>query len=188
MKLHLGCGKRFLPGFYHIDIEPFPHVDLVTSIDKLSSIESGTAEIIYSSHAFEYFSRGESHEVLAEWLRVLRPGGQLMLVVPNFRMLVEIYLETSDLSSILGPLFGEWANESAGRIFHKMTWDNALLCSYLVEAGFENTHEFDPVEFLHKIDPSYDDYSLAFFPHMNRSGRQISLCIQASKPILNSCC
>ena len=183
MKLHLGCGKRFLPGFYHIDIEPFPHVNLVTSIDKLSSIQSGVVELIYSSHAFEYFSRGESRGVLVEWFRVLRPGGKLMLVVPNFRTLVEIYLQTSDLGLILGPLFGEWENESAGRIFHKMTWDRTWLCSYLKEAGFENPSEFDPVEFLNGIDPNYDDFSLAFFPHMNRSGRQISLCIQASKPI-----
>ena len=40
MKLHLGCGKRFIPGFYHIDALSYPHVDKVGSVDDLQGINS----------------------------------------------------------------------------------------------------------------------------------------------------
>ena len=34
-KLHIGCGDRYIPGFIHIDVRKLPHVDYVTSADKL---------------------------------------------------------------------------------------------------------------------------------------------------------
>ena len=40
MKLHLGCGKRYLTGFTHIDIENFKHIDFNSGIENLSFIES----------------------------------------------------------------------------------------------------------------------------------------------------
>jgi predicted SAM-dependent methyltransferase len=27
IKLHLGCGKRYIPGFIHIDLADYPHID-----------------------------------------------------------------------------------------------------------------------------------------------------------------
>ena len=38
MKLHLGCGKRNIPGFVHIDAVDYPHVDHVSTIDNMSFI------------------------------------------------------------------------------------------------------------------------------------------------------
>ena len=36
MKLHVGCGERYLPGWKHLDARKFPHVDYVTNkLDKL---------------------------------------------------------------------------------------------------------------------------------------------------------
>ena len=35
LKLHLGCGKRFIPGFVHVDQVSFPHVDHVTDLRRL---------------------------------------------------------------------------------------------------------------------------------------------------------
>ena len=34
MKLHLGCGKRYIPGYVHVDAVDYPHVDQVSSIDN----------------------------------------------------------------------------------------------------------------------------------------------------------
>lgn len=48
MKLHLGCGKRHIPGFLHIDAIDFPHVDPVTSIDNLSFIADASVDLIYN--------------------------------------------------------------------------------------------------------------------------------------------
>jgi len=79
MKLHLGCGRRFIPGFVHIDVVDHPHVDHVSSIDNLSFLQDGSVELIYNCHVLEHFKRREIARVLAEWHRVLAPGGRLRI-------------------------------------------------------------------------------------------------------------
>ena len=182
MKLHLGCGKRYLSGFTHVDIENFEHIDFNSGIENLSYIESESVSEIYSSHSFEYFDRKQAMSVLAEWNRVLSPGGNLYLTVPNFASLVEIYSLTGKLDAIIGPLFGRWEN-SNNTIFHKTTWDLDALSSAMEGSGFTDVKIFDPVEYLGSIDEAYDDYSLAFYPHMDRSGIQVSLALPAKKTI-----
>jgi predicted SAM-dependent methyltransferase len=180
MKLHLGCGKRNLKGYVHVDIENYDHIDHVSSIDNLAFIEDSSVSEIYSSHAFEYFDRVQSISVLAEWHRVLEPGGELYLTVPNFRSLIEIYTVTNDLNAIIGPLFGRWENGD-NTIYHRTTWDFQSLSSRLEEVGFLQISSFDPVAFLGSVDPTFDDYSLAFFPHMDHTGIPVSLAMKAQK-------
>jgi predicted SAM-dependent methyltransferase len=180
MKLHLGCGKRYLTGFTHIDIENFEHIDFNSGIESLSFIESESVSEIYSSHSFEYFDRKQSKTVLAEWNRVLSPGGSLFLTVPDFESLIKIYSITGKLDAVIGPLFGRWEN-SENTIYHKTTWDLRTLVSALEGSGFKEVKTFDPVEYLGNIDKMYDDYSLAFYPHMDSSGIQVSLALTARK-------
>ena len=98
MKLHLGCGKRYLKGFKHVDLAKENHIDYSTSIDNLNMFENNSVEEIYCSHAFEYFDRDHAPLVLQEWYRTLVPGGKIYLVVPNFDSLLEIYKSTNSLS------------------------------------------------------------------------------------------
>lgn len=181
MRLHLGCGKRYLPGWIHIDLAPWPHIDFQNSIGDLSMFANNTVDIIYCSHALEYFDRAQAANVVLEWKRVLTLGGNLFLAVPNFQALVQIYEKSRDLNSILGPLFGRMSGALPNQtIYHRTTFDRASLTSLLEENGFVNVDEYDPVSFLRNLDPNYDDHSLAFYPHMDRTGVQISLCLSAN--------
>jgi ubiquinone/menaquinone biosynthesis C-methylase UbiE len=188
MKLHLGCGKRYLPGFFHIDIDPYPHIDLIQSIGDLSNFETESIDEIYSSHAISYYDRFEAEKVLLEWNRVLKPFGQIFLVVTDLESLIKIYESTEkDINSIIGPLFGRWAIHGSGEeeipkyIYHKTIWDEISLSNILLKNGFLKIQKFNPQEYLFKIDPKYDDHSLAFFPHMQKSGIQVSLALQGTK-------
>ena len=182
MKLHLGCGKRELNGFLHIDIADFPHISHRSSVDNLDFIKSETVDEIYTSHTFEYFDRVEANSVLMEWNRVLKPNGQLYITVPDFDKLILIYKESKELQSITGPLFGRWTNPNSSiLLFHKTVWNFSDLTDALKINGFEDVKKFDPVNYLQQIDPSYDDHSLAFYPHMDRSGIQVSLAVCAVK-------
>lgn len=186
MKLHLGCGKRYLKGFIHIDIADFQHIDFQSSVDDLSFIKSESVSEIYTSHTLEYFDRTEVKSVLREWWRVLIPSGRIFITVPDFDKLLEIYKNSGHLGDILGPIYGRWeVSGSLNQIFHKTIWNSKELIRELDESNFESIEVFNPKNYLSAIDPSYDDYSLAYFPHFDQTGVQVSLALSASKPLKN---
>lgn len=180
MKLHLGCGKRFLPGYIHVDIADFPHIDYKCPAHDLSQFDAGSADLIYASHMLEYWDRVEVQKVLAEWHRVLKAGGVLRLGVPNFDALLEVYKKTGELGLILGPLYGRMPVEGAEQfIYHKTVYSEKDLTDVLQDAGFRDVKWWD----WSKVFPAdYDDHSQAYFPHMNKeNGTLISLNLEAVK-------
>lgn len=181
MRLHLGCGKKILRGFTHIDISEFSHIDFVSSLGNLNFLPPSSVTEIYCSHALEYYDQIEVLEVLKEWFRVLMPGGQVYIAVPDLKALIAIYELSGSIENILGPLFGRWATDT-GYIYHKTAWDFQSLGNTLSGIGFNLVREFDPVEYLSRIDSEYDDYSLAYYPHLNREGIKVSITINATKP------
>ena len=181
MKLHLGCGKRYLEGFIHVDIAEFEHIDYQLPVDDLSTFESNQADEIYASHVLEYFDRNDVISVLNEWRRVLKPGGILRLAVPNFPKLIEVYQLSKDLSSIIGPLYGKWDIGNQEFIYHKTVYDKNSLNNILADVGFKDIKEWDWKEFF-KEQKDFDDHSQAYYPHMQKdSGIHISLNLQCKK-------
>tara|TARA_X000001036_G_scaffold440046_1_gene493979 strand:+ start:8615 stop:9172 length:558 start_codon:yes stop_codon:yes gene_type:complete len=175
IKLHLGCGERYLPGYIHIDINNFDHIDFISSVDNLSMYENDTVDEIYASHLLEYFDINESQDVLAEWKRVLKINGRLRLAVPNFSKLVEVYKLTSDISKVIGPIIGRWEINKTDKIYHKQIFDFESLKSQLKHAGFKEIKYWDWKEFILDY-PNYDDHSQAYFPHMDKEkGIHVSL-------------
>jgi len=175
-KLHIGCGNRYIPGFVHIDIRKLPHVDYVTSADKLDMFDDNSVDLIYSCHVLEHFGRQQIEHVLKEWHRVLKVGGILRLAVPDFEKLVEVYLKTGDLRLIIGSLVGR---QDYPENTHYIVFDYASLSEALTKAGFKNIHRYDWRQTIHK---DYDDYSQAYIPHMDKQhGILISLNMEAAK-------
>ena len=100
MKLHLGCGERYLEGFIHVDLAQYDHIDYEMPVDNLEIFSDNSAEEIYASHVIEYFDREEIKLVLKEWNRVLKKNGVLRLSVPNFPELIKVYETSNDLSKM----------------------------------------------------------------------------------------
>jgi predicted SAM-dependent methyltransferase len=177
LKLHLGCGKRYLPGFVHIDAVPYDHVDYVHVVEQLPMFGDNSVDLIYSCHVLEHFRRAEVAGVLAEWFRVLRPGGVLRTAVPDFEKLVEVYRATGDLSLVIGPLVGR---QDYLYNFHYSVFDFAALKRALEAAGFVEVHHYDWRDTEHA---DVDDYSQAYLPHMDKEhGVLISLNVACRKP------
>lgn len=178
MKLHLGCGKRHLPGFVHIDAVEYPHVDHVATIDNLSFIPDDSIELIYNCHVLEHFKRKEVGRVLTEWRRVLQPGGVLRVSVPNFSVLCDIYQRYGKLDMVIGALFGR--GDYLYNI-HYNVFDFDSLADALKQAGFTNVRHYDWRKTEHA---AVDDYSQAYIPHMDKEhGIQISLNVECDKPL-----
>lgn len=177
LKLHLGCGKRFIPGFTHIDIVRYEHVDYLTTIDDLSIFSDGTVDLIYNCHVLEHFHRQKLSSVLKEWFRVLKPGGCLRTAVPDFAALSQLYNETGDLNLVLGPIMGR---QDYLYNIHYNVFDFASLERQLQEAGFVNVTRYDWKATEHA---DVDDYSQAYYPHMDKeNGRLMSLNVEAFRP------
>jgi predicted SAM-dependent methyltransferase len=176
MKLHLGCGKRFIPGFIHIDAIDYPHVDHVTSIDSLSFIPDNTIDLIYNCHVLEHFKRRDVPRILAEWLRVLRPGGTLRVAVPDFAALSKLYQMNGDLGQIIGALIGR---QDYLYNIHYNVFDYNTLKICLETVGFKEIRHFNWRETEHA---DVDDFSQAYIPHMDKeNGILISLNVECSK-------
>jgi SAM-dependent methyltransferase len=182
IKVHLGCGKRNIPGFVHVDLDDHSHIDHRHAIDRLPMFDDDAVDLIYACHALEYFDRERAKEVLAEWRRVLRPDGILRLAVPDFEALVQVYEQEGGLERILGPLYGRMeidAPEGKEVLYHKTVYDFSGLKSVLEGCGFERVRRYDWRATEHK---DLDDFSQAYTPHMDKeNGLLISLNVEADK-------
>jgi predicted SAM-dependent methyltransferase len=91
LRLNIGAGDVPIDGYTPIDIRhgqaayPLPY-------------ETGSVEAIYASHVLEHYGIAEAPRVLAEWVRVLRPGGELKIAVPDFARAARAYQEGDPLA------------------------------------------------------------------------------------------
>lgn len=178
MKLHLGCGKRHIPGFVHIDAVDYPHVDHVATIDNLSFIPDDSVDLIYNCHVLEHFKRRDVLRVLKEWHRVLKPGGVLRTSVPDFAKLCEVYQRENKIELVIGALFGR---QDYLYNIHYNVFDFASLAQALEQAGFVNVRRYDWRATGHA---DVDDFSQAYIPHMDKEhGTLISLNVECDKPV-----
>lgn len=138
VRLHLGCGQRFIPGFLHIDAQPYPHLDLVCDVAKLDAIPDASADLVYASHVLEHFGRWEFRATLTEWRRILKPGGILRLAVPDFAACAKLYYKpglADGLTGLIGLIVG---GQRDGMDDHRMVFDEPFLRQELLGLGFRN--------------------------------------------------
>jgi len=174
MKLHIGCGKKFIPGYKHLDVIDFDHVDFVCDTRKLTMIEDASVSEIYACHILEHVERNEVGEVLREWNRVLKVGGVLRVAVPDFEAVVTEYQKNKNLQYFQGLLYG---GQTYDYNFHHVAFDETVLKKWLEETGFCSVYKYNWQDFL---PDGYDDYSRSYLPHMDfENGRLMSLNMMA---------
>jgi predicted SAM-dependent methyltransferase len=178
MKLHLGCGKRHIPGFIHIDAVDYPHVDHVATIDNLSFIPDNSVDLIYNCHVLEHFKRKDVERVLREWYRVIKPGGILRISVPDFAKLCEVYQREGKIDLVIGALFGR---QDYLYNIHYNVFDFPSLSDLLHRCGFTDVRIYDWRKTEHA---DIDDFSQAYIPHMDKeNGTLISLNVECIKSV-----
>jgi SAM-dependent methyltransferase len=96
MRLNLGCGDKILPGYVNVDVveaRAGMKPDVICDLHDLAPFESATADEILSVHVVEHFWRWEVRDVLREWVRVLKPGGRMIVECPNIKSACETFLQ-----------------------------------------------------------------------------------------------
>lgn len=82
MKLNMGAGGKRLPGYTGVDVVERLGADIVAPADKVP-LPDGCAEELMAIHLVEHILPWELKTVLAEWHRLLQPGGLLVLEMPD---------------------------------------------------------------------------------------------------------
>ncbi len=92
-KLELGSGYHPTPGFTHLDINPeCPDVDIVGPAWPLTDIPDASVGELRAVDVLEHLSYWDTDAILADWFRVLRPGGKLYVQVPDADLIMQWYL------------------------------------------------------------------------------------------------
>jgi SAM-dependent methyltransferase len=85
--LHVGCGGETAPPWLlrssevRLDLNPDHKPDIVASMTDMGDI--GTYDVVYSCHSLEHLKPTDVGLALSEFLRVLNPGGKVLIIVPD---------------------------------------------------------------------------------------------------------
>lgn len=95
-RLNWGCGSHVRDGWINSDVKDDPGVDVVCDIRSGLPFETGALDYAVSVHALQELSFQEIVPALEELRRVLKPGGVLRMVLPDFDRAVRAYLDGRD--------------------------------------------------------------------------------------------
>jgi len=163
LRLNIGCDRTEIAGFVGVDFNPDVDPDVLAEADHLPWPDN-SADEVYASHILEHLPYG--NEALQEWLRVLKPGGMLTVIVPDINgvylmskhhgtwgpynmPITEIYVNATAFgASLLSEIVPEMKDlyNGPGHIHRQIFIDDMLLLR-VQAAGFSGAHE-SPDTFL----------------------------------------
>lgn len=145
MKLNIGCGGRRIDGFTGVDAVQRPAADIIARADNIP-LPDGSVEEIMAIHLWEHFYRWDCDKVIAEWSRLLQPGGRLVLELPNLIKCCENVIhgrmvggKEPDQLSMWG-LYGD-PREGDEFMAHRWAWSPKTLKDFLEAKGFIKIYE-----------------------------------------------
>jgi predicted SAM-dependent methyltransferase len=138
-RLNLGCGFDRRQGYLNVDLQPWHEPDLVADVSDLHFLPAGYYEEIVAQDVLEHLPRTSTCKVLVHWNRLLAPGGDLRLRVPNVVAILERFAAPENQSAaahedLIQLLFGTQAYTGD---FHFTSFTEVLLRHYLQATGFD---------------------------------------------------
>lgn len=106
LRLNLGCGDKLLPGYVNVDVvesRAGKKPDVQCDLHRLEPFADNSVDEILAVHVVEHFWRWEVLDILKEWVRVLKPGGRMILECPNLLSACEEFLKNPEAAATGGP-------------------------------------------------------------------------------------
>lgn len=127
IKLNLGSGAKPLAGFINVDLpsnwaSTVPDVE--ADVSKPLPFPDNYADEIHAYHLLEHFYYWQAPEILREWLRVLKPGGLLVLELPCLDKIVMIFAHALIENTKADPRLTMWG------LFGDPKYKNEAMCHH----------------------------------------------------------
>ena len=158
--LHVGCGPKrkdqTTPGFntadwteLRLDIDPGVQPDIVGTMTDMKAVPDQSVDAVFSSHNIEHLYPHEVPVALAEFKRVLRPDGFVVITCPDLQsvaaLIAEDKLTDPAYVSPAGPiapldiLYGLRAALAQGNLYmaHRCGFTQKVLVGTLRSCGFQ---------------------------------------------------
>lgn len=184
--LHVGCGPkrkdRTTAGFntqqwdeLRLDIDESVQPDIIGSMTAMPAVADASIDAIFSSHNIEHLYPHEVPLALAEFKRVLRPGGFVVITCPDLQSVCALvaqdklteaaYISPSGPISPLDILYGHRPPMARGNLFmaHRCGFTKKVLAGTLRASGFS------AVIAAQRGHPSYDLWALATIDQMEEA-------------------
>ena len=176
--LHVGCGPKHKDqttiGFntpdwqeLRLDIDEAVSPDIVGTMLDMSAVTDASVDAIFSSHNIEHLYPHEVPVALAEFKRVLKPEGFVVLTCPDLQsvcaLIAEDKLTEAAYTAPAGPiapldiLYGHRPQLAKGNLYmaHRCGFTQKVLAGTLQGAGFAT------VASMRRGHPNYDLYAVA---------------------------
>lgn len=102
--LHVGCGRQARHTLHWsfrnpqwkaitVDVDPRCEPDVLGSMQSMPSVASGSVDAVFVGHSLEHIPDHEVPIALKEFLRVLKPDGDLLLQLPDLTTACEAVVD-----------------------------------------------------------------------------------------------
>ena len=140
MKLNLGCGSNKIEGWVNVDLVEEFKPDLLHDISLPFPYKDNSVDEILAKDILEHFDKYLRYVVFYEWARILKIGGIITIVVPNFPKVIRRYFKYS-FNTFLDRIFGETMRDSERYIghfgIHKYGYSEDTLKKFVQEFGLK---------------------------------------------------
>jgi len=139
LKLYVGSRNYKPDGYVTVDIDPANKPDIVADITNMTSVADASCDEVVAGHVLEHIEWPDSFAAIAEFARVLKPGGVVKIAVPDMASLMRMLLGGESAFHVMGLIYG-----LGGRVNtferHRYGFTLGMLADILETLGFG---EFD---------------------------------------------
>lgn len=155
MKINFACGRRVLDGWFNIDAVRSPRaprdpelLHAVTfhadgSVASPVPLPDACADELMAMHIVEHVYAWEAPGLVAEWRRLLKPGGLLVVECPDIVKAARNLLAGMSDQMAMWPLYGDPGHRDV-YMTHRWGYTPKTLAALLAGAGFTDIRHLPP--------------------------------------------
>lgn len=142
LRLHLGCGEKYLDGYVNVDYPQSEHNVMLVRADLFADLmeldfPAESVDEIRLHHVFEHFSRVAALALLIRWHRWLKGGGRIHIETPDLIGSAKMLLSDAPFSRKMASVRHLAGDQAASWAYHIDYWFPERFVHTLSRLGFD---------------------------------------------------